>query len=73
MKTVKYKMSFYEKWGNNQKAFDNEVMRSMKFLFAQIKKGWTPEEACEQTEQTYGFLVSNACFKYVNNKLKEKL
>lgn len=34
-----------------------ESNRALKFLVAQMKKGWTAEEALEQVENGYGHMI----------------
>ena len=65
MKNVKYKYSCCDKWVGDSKAIDKEILRAGKFLVAQIKKGWSVEEAMEQVCNSYGYLISSTCFKYV--------
>ena len=66
MKNIKkYKYSCCNKWGIDQAGADKEILRAGKFLIAQIKKGWSVVEAMEQVENSYGYLVSNTCFKYI--------
>ncbi len=62
MKTIKkYKYTCTNPW--SIRGANREVLKAGRFLIAQIKKGWTPEEACDQTEQSYGYLISQEVFK----------
>jgi len=64
MKTIKkYKFSCCNKWANDEKSATKEVIRAGKFLIAQIKKGWSVEEAYEQVGNSYGYLIQKAVFE----------
>lgn len=49
-----------------------EIINACKFLGKQIKKGWTPEEAIEQTENQYGYLICNASLESFNRVFKKR-
>ena len=68
----KYKFSCCNKWANDEKAINKEVIRAGKFLIAQIKKGWSVEEAWHQVGNSYGYLVQKACFEAFQRVLSKK-
>lgn len=63
MNTQKHTMIESEK----REHTNREIMRASSFLVAQIKKGWTVEEAFEQVENQHGFLIT-VFVKYYFNK-----
>lgn len=67
---MEYKFAITNKWNNNDAT--KEIIRASKFLVKQIKKGWNPQEAIEQTENQYGFLISNAVFESFNRVLNKQ-
>ena len=71
MKNIKeYKYNCCNKWANDKKAVTKEVVRAGKFLIAQIKKGWSVEEAYEQVGNSYGYLIQKAVFDGFKRVLK---
>jgi len=41
----------------DRKTRNKEVSRATKFLFAQLNKGYNPEEAFQQVENSYGLFI----------------
>ena len=42
-----------------------EIKRALSFFVSQLKKGWTPEEALNQVETSYGWFIKSCVIYFL--------
>ena len=48
----------------------HEIKRALKFLFGQLRRGWTSQEAFEQIRNTYGVCIKYSVWYYLQEYFK---